>query len=514
MRVVIWCAVSSKPQAKDDKISLSYQEELAVTWCKEHDAELVATLKVPGYSRRESDVITAMDDFAKQGITAYQDLRDLWQRKAFDVLIAYSHDRLGRSNTLHSFVVENVILSGAQIYLIADGGYVDAQDFRYKLAIGGMLVAAPIDQFIQKSKKAKERLIATGLPVGPHVPISHVRLRDPITGKDTGFAVNEDLRLLWTDLQSALLEGIGWLNLGRELYQRYGHVDITGRAYSGGTLYYLVHNPLFWGHMAMRWTGSAFIGDKRWVFDTQFEAPAGVVIARDIVPSVYTGHDRDIVISELHRRIEARGRSYPSQTYRFKGLVVCGLCGRSMSVHVSHGRRVGLRCTGRSADRSRSQRCSYRFVRHEDIQAYFEKLINNALQLGSLEIQHSEVAKVQSTASALGLELSTAEAQLKTLIHELSLAPDSVKEAYRQQIADVGKRLDILRARAKEVSRQVRKDNQRKHEQSNALESIRQSGYGFWQEDDRTINQQLRRLFGNIRVTAIPGDSIFDLIDL
>lgn len=69
--------------------------------------------------------------------------------REFDIMIAYGHDRLGRSNTLDSWVVENVILSGAQIYLIADGGYVDLEDFRYKLTIGGMIAAAAIDRFVK-----------------------------------------------------------------------------------------------------------------------------------------------------------------------------------------------------------------------------------------------------------------------------------------------------------------------------------------------------------------------------
>ena len=94
-RAVIWKAVSSERQANDDKVSLEEQERLAREWCENNGYDIIKVLEVPGYSRRESDIITALDDFAQQGIYAYRDLRSMWQNDDFDVLVAYSHDRLG-----------------------------------------------------------------------------------------------------------------------------------------------------------------------------------------------------------------------------------------------------------------------------------------------------------------------------------------------------------------------------------------------------------------------------------
>jgi DNA invertase Pin-like site-specific DNA recombinase len=180
-RAVIWKAVSSERQALEDKVSLPEQERLAREWCEANQYQIVRVLEIPGHSRRESDIITALEDFAQDGVYAYHDLRRMWQNKEFDVLVAYAHDRLGRSNTLHSWVVENVILEGMQIYLIADGGFVDLEDFRYKLAIGGMMVATPIDRLVRATSAAKDKLTLQGLPLAVmcHCPTSACAIPKP-----------------------------------------------------------------------------------------------------------------------------------------------------------------------------------------------------------------------------------------------------------------------------------------------------------------------------------------------
>ncbi len=121
-RAIIWCAVSSQAQIGEDEISLPQQESEARTFAADQGYQVVDLLTVPGFSRRESDVITALDEFAAQGIFAYHKLREHWQRRDFDCLIAFNHSRLGRSSTLHSYVIENTILAGARVYLLQAAG--------------------------------------------------------------------------------------------------------------------------------------------------------------------------------------------------------------------------------------------------------------------------------------------------------------------------------------------------------------------------------------------------------
>jgi hypothetical protein len=80
-RAIIFLAVSSQAQVGEDEISLPQQEAEARAFAAAQGLEVVDTLVVPGFSRRESDVITALDEFAAQGIFAYHRLRDHWQRR-------------------------------------------------------------------------------------------------------------------------------------------------------------------------------------------------------------------------------------------------------------------------------------------------------------------------------------------------------------------------------------------------------------------------------------------------
>jgi len=117
LRAVIWSAVSSEEQARDDKISLAEQERLGREWAAAQGGTVIAHLSVPGHPRSEADLIDSLDELRRNGVSAYDDLRALWKARAFDVLWAYSHSRLGRARTILPHVIDNVIKSGATIYL-------------------------------------------------------------------------------------------------------------------------------------------------------------------------------------------------------------------------------------------------------------------------------------------------------------------------------------------------------------------------------------------------------------
>ncbi|MBI1298709.1 hypothetical protein GC175_27560 [bacterium] len=97
-RFVSWAAVSSLPQAK--KISLDDQLAENRRHIERHNGQLVAELVVPGESRS----IVLFEEACRK-INAYQQLYDLIQRQAFDVLIYFDRSRLGRKASLSMAVV-------------------------------------------------------------------------------------------------------------------------------------------------------------------------------------------------------------------------------------------------------------------------------------------------------------------------------------------------------------------------------------------------------------------------
>jgi DNA invertase Pin-like site-specific DNA recombinase len=98
-RFVSWAAVSSLPQAK--KISLDDQLRTNREHIERHGGQLVAELVVPGESRS----IVLFEDACRR-IGAYDQLRQLIEGRAFDVLVYLDRSRLGRKASLSMAVVE------------------------------------------------------------------------------------------------------------------------------------------------------------------------------------------------------------------------------------------------------------------------------------------------------------------------------------------------------------------------------------------------------------------------
>lgn len=509
-RAVIWKAVSSERQADEEKVSLPEQERLARQWCEENGYDVVRVLEVPGISRRESDIITLLDDFAEQGNYAYHDLRKMWNENSFEVLVAYSHDRLGRSNTLHSWVVENVILSGKQIFLIADGGFVDLEDFRYKLAIGGMMVATPIDRLVKAAAAAKSKLIQQGLPIGAMVPLSHKLIRDPESGKALRIELNEDLHSLFDDLAKLFLEGVAYNFLSKELYNRFGHATALGKPYHPGQFFELFFTPGFWGHMAKGFTQSSKNGVQRgaWIFDETVEPPSGVVVARNVIPPVYTGEIAEAIKEELYRRMELRGHSKPSDTYRFAGLFICGACGRSMCTHSKPGYgRTGLKCS-KGYSRVTDEKCTEKLlVPHRYLQAEINKMLQQLIEGVTPQIfeRDQQPNNVFERFRSLKSQVQNLERKLANLIDDQSNATSQAARAmYRTQIEKIGEQLERDNEELITVERKIDEEQYLNREEVRTIEELRKLTLEcFWNLPEREINQWLRRLMGKRKFVIV-----------
>jgi hypothetical protein len=90
LRVAVWAAVSSPPQADDDKTSLPRHKGRGREFLQALGGQVVAVYSVPGHSREYrlwSDI--------ERGIPAYRELRLAGECQAFDVLHPADVDRLG-----------------------------------------------------------------------------------------------------------------------------------------------------------------------------------------------------------------------------------------------------------------------------------------------------------------------------------------------------------------------------------------------------------------------------------
>ena len=98
-RIGVWCAVSSKPQAQDEKESLPAQRRAGEEFARAHGGEVVAVYEVPGHSR---DYWSWFE--AEPEIPAYKEIREDLQAGKLDVVHCVDVDRLGRDPAIiHQF---------------------------------------------------------------------------------------------------------------------------------------------------------------------------------------------------------------------------------------------------------------------------------------------------------------------------------------------------------------------------------------------------------------------------
>lgn len=514
LRAIIWCAVSTEPQANEDEHnSMVTQEHDGRSWCTANSADIVDVLRVPGHSREYKELSKLAADARAKHIDAFDRLIDHLEACDFDVLWVRDTNRFARKPSLLHYIIESIIEDcGARIYSQVDG-WIDAHNADMFAAMHGYKTAKEMKWLRESSQWGKDKNAERGLPTGAYLVMSHLRVRDEKTGKTTAVIVNESLRRLFDDLASALLAGVGWNSIGDELFQRYGHVDASGRPYSSATLYAMVFNPQFWGHTYRSKARLRRAG--RWVFDEDCQPPEGYKVWRNTIPPVYAGEQAEQVKAELRRRSDMRGTARPSNTYRFSGLFVCGVCGSSMVVVSKRGKRTGLRCKGsdHKGTARRVQCANGRLVRGDTIQAWLDDYLRRALDTGVLELgdgdtdapddfaagggidRASSATKSGEHLALLEVEIAGVEKQIETMIAEQSFAPIAVQPMYRQRVSLLSEQLEALRGRFTLLRREMGASADERRVVERAFEEIRDMTLEhLWRKSDREINQILRRL--------------------
>lgn len=515
MKAVIWLAVSSQAQTGNDKISMEQQEKLARNWCAENGYSVSAILKVDGYSRRESDLISAMDEFRNQGVTAYDELRQLWSNHDFDVLVAYTHSRFGRSSTLHSFIIENVVQSGAYIYLI-EGGRIDNSNYRAFTAIGGMMATTEVDRLVRARDAAMSARAARGLPTSSSIIPSHKIIRDDL-GHALRVELDDSKHRLWHDAATLLLEGVGWKHIESELYKRYGHIDNEGKPYRQLRMYDWFHNPMFWGHSARHHRGSkkSDNGTKTdmWVFDSNVPPPQGVEIYYDLLEPVFKGDFSEKVKAELRRRRMAiRGSNRPHRSEPFSGLFICAEC----SYYLIYKGNKGIptySCVTRWETR-RSATCKQRReLPAWKIQRWLDLHLEDMIAMGEpgmfLKDTRSEIDFYNRRISELEKELETTDRQMRNLIRKQAMMDDeNLSSVYDEEIAKLHHQLDILNKHIAQTKTERPNSNIEKSQRL-AFDELKELSLDvFWELSGVQMNQLLHQLLGNYRLVVEAGEII------
>lgn len=505
LRAVIWCAVSTKEQATDDKNSLQSQEHDALAVCEREGWRVVEVLCIPGHSRRARRIDELAAEMRSKGINAFDRLIELWEQKGFDVLVCRDDDRFARSQSIHATVIEETIERGARIYTLQNG-WIDRTNFRGRIALGGYKAAGEIDALIKRTRDGIDKKIQQGLP-NAKTPFPYVVSRDPHSGKRLKTAVNEQYRPLLDDLARLVIDGVPFQEIEYHLNKQ-GYRRPNGDKFSRSYFRIRLLRPYWWGN-----TGRQIEGfEGLWAFDPAIAPPDGAVIYYGNHDPVYRGDQADDLKAELRRRVViARGRYRPGNPFRFSKLVICGECGSVMSGSQKPN-TIMWACYNRFARQVAAVReCRQQgYMRNEPIQAFVEKLLVQIVSGAPLALFDFEQAvRTESELTRLERQIDALERQIEGMIIHQANAPDSTRHIYDKQITSTAAQLDQVTARRAKVLSEGTRHSHALDMQRATVEMIRAKGVQwFWQQSDRWINQTLHKLFGDHRLVARGKETI------
>ena len=513
---MIWCAVSSRAQNEPDKISLPQQEADARALCVRNEWQIVDILRVPGHSRRYIDIHDLAADAAKEGIDAFYRLLAHWDARDFDILIVRDGERFARTQALHAYVVERTITIDARIYSLVDG-WVDERNYRMWIAMAGYKAAGDIDRLVKARNDAITARAQRGLPVSSRIPISHKLVRDPVNGRALRLEVDESKRRLWDDLALLILEGVAWVQIDWELYNRFGHVMDNGKPYYAHYMYRLIMKPLFWGHMARNHNSPTSKNGSKfgaWIYDESEPLPEGVIMFRNTHPAVWEGELADLIRAEVKRRSDTvRGSTNPGNTHRFSGLGVCAECGSFMATFVNEGYR-GLVCpAGRVKFSPKLPPCNNnKIINERKIIARMNDYLQQMLEQNTTEVfgeEDNQQNNLRDRLEKLAEEIASLEEQARILIRRQASAGEELQALYDEELNQINTRLRNMRATRTGLQAQTIADQQSETMQQVTLEELASMTLdAFWKQDSRYINQILHRLMGKKRLLGLKGEII------
>ncbi len=506
-RAIIWCAVSTKTQAAEDKNSLPVQEEAAKALAAQKGWNVVDVLRVPGHSRRYIDIHECARDMRTEGITAFDDLIHHWEKRDFDILIVRDGDRFARTQSLHAYIVEKTLEVGAKVFSLSDG-LIDENNFRIWIAMGGYKAAGEIDSLVKKRKIGFDARARKGLPVNSKVVSSHKVLRDENSGKAVGIILDESKSQEWLDLATLVLEGIAWKKLDREMFNRFGYGSPLNQPYQPHHYYRILSTPSFWGHSARYFKVS---GRGPWVREPGHPIPDGVLVVYDRFEPVYKGELAQRVKAEMLRRESTKGRASKQLTASFTGLVICADCGFQM-VYTRTYNYTALRCNTRyETSPTRPECVSKHYLSAKRIKSYVDKRLREMLAVGNpntfvsnvvpdTEGNTIRIAKVEH-------DIEELQQQIQRMILKQANVDILLQDQYEQAIFNSGVKLKALKANLKELQQNASQNEPL--DRKLAFEEIsRLTVDGFWEQPELVINQILHRLMGKKRFVAKDGEII------
>lgn len=512
-RAIILCAVSRPEQATDDKVSMKQQEADGRAICESNKWEIVDILRLPGYSRNFF-TLTELSEYAqKKGSNVPLMLMEHIRRRDFDVLVTRQGDRLGRTQTLITEVIERTVKQArANVYLV-ESGLIDHVNFRGMAAITGFQASTNNDNLVRRRRETLNAHAEKGIPV-TSTPMFPYKFKRNEKYQRTGLIIDETNRPLLTAVAQLLLEGVGWRLIEEELYNRFGFVREDGKPFSRAFFFKRIFTPTWWGHTA-RFYKSLVHGQgvDSWVYDEAISPPEDVLIFRNTHEPIWKDELASQVKKELlRRRMAVRGTARSLNSKKFAGLFVCGKCGRYMKT-LSVRNWTTVVCHSRFFAPVDEESCPPSpSLPERRIKEYLTKRIQKVIEtqdLGSF-IEQPKKNDAHDELTRLTQEIENIDEASKRLIRKQAYAHDELNDLYDDELKSLAQRKSILRNRLQEVKSSIHSiDTSR---QTAAYENIIEVGLeNFWNLNPLKINQILHALFAGYCMVVYDGQISHDI---
>lgn len=347
LRCAVYAAVSSGPQAAQDKVSIDVQLSQGKAVAERAGAVLVAELIVPGQSRS----IDLWEDaiHPERGIPAFRALADLLDARAIDVLIFLNWSRLARTESLGAAIRAKCRRAGVQMYDISNPPrQFGVPEYNQGRSIIDSILTINAEAEVNELKRRHEtgmkgRTLAGrtpgGIPVWGYVKRWEAREKGPpveVIEIDPKAAPWVQQIFQW------YVDGAS----GETIAQRLNDAGIRrtrGGAWNNGKVYRLLDR-------VWRYAGYSEInrlGEREYVIARgNWEPIISETMARQVV---------DL------RKTRELDKGWTEAPYVLSGVVVCGHCGRRMHVQNNprpgtHRRQMELVCPSNHHNRLRSYR--------------------------------------------------------------------------------------------------------------------------------------------------------------
>lgn len=516
-RVISWAAVSTRIQ---DKYSIEDQLKLEREWIAKHGAKHVDELVVRGFSRDYwtlSDVVTA----AKRDpdMEAFAKLQEHIRKRSFTVFLCFDADRFGRTQSLVHEVIGRITRDcDALIYTLFDGVWMDAESAPTIGTFKAYKAQNDIDRLRGYRATGMLNRAREGKSTTSHIPIFQKRIRDEL-GKEVALVINEDLRPLWTDLATLILQGVPWSVIEKELFEEFGHGN-NGRPYFPDQLRRAVISPAWWGHSAIHFRGirgESVVTSDPWIWDETIDPPPHVTIFRNCLPPVYGGKWQELgeqVKAELWRRYSLRGKARPAETFRFHGLLVCDECGYRLTASRGDRRynKVYVRCPTAYDKRWQIRRdmfCSqHNSITDSEIEAFLTTHIRN--KTANLPTWVFDDEGRDRNTKQLDQEkhrLKRLNEKLDALVDELTSTHEKARPTFRKKIEATSAEITLVEKIIHELESDLTSALEAQNGKMEAFHTVKENGGTdwLWRQGGTLIHQLIHAMLGGMVLVVRDG---------